>query len=227
MGRVSRAYTSAEQWVDRVVHWFGITGAIIGIIVLMIAAALVTEREPLLWGSLIVYSVGLLGMFVCSALCNHDLSDSSRWAGIFRRLDHAAILLMIAATYTPLALHVLGGVTGWVLFAVVWSVALVGMALRLFHRQPLEARSSLALYLILGWIGVFVLYPLVASASPVVLGLILLGGLLYCAGVPFHLWRHLTFHKAIWHGFVLAAAASHYVAVLLGVALTGGAASSS
>lgn len=227
MGRIARVYSRAEQWADRVVHWFGITGAIVGMIVLMVVAALVTNQEPLLWTSLVIYSVGLLGMFTCSALCNHDLSDSSRWAGLFRRLDHAGILLMIAATYTPLTIHVLGGVTGWVLFAIVWSVALTGMALRLFLRRPLNPRSSLALYLILGWTAVFVLYPLVSAASAPVFILILLGGFLYCAGVPFHLWRRLTFHKAIWHTFVLAAAACHYVAVLLGVALTGGAASSS
>lgn len=224
---MTRVYSRAEQWMDRIVHWFGLTGALFGIVAMMMVAGVVANGDALLWASLVVYSLGLVGMLVCSALCNHDLSDSSRWTGLFHRLDHAGILLMIAATYTPLTLHVMGGTTGWILFAFVWLIALTGMAIRLFRRQPLKPRSSLALYLILGWSVVFALQPLVSSASLAVLVLILVGGGLYSLGVPFYLWKRLPFHNAIWHAFVVAAAACHYTAVLIGVALTGGVASSS
>ncbi|MDN3518244.1 hemolysin III family protein [Aquisalimonas lutea] len=227
MSRLVRAYTRAEQWVDRVVHWIGLSGAIVALVALLIVAGYMAEGSPSLWASLLVYGLGLIGMLVCSTLSNHDFAERSRWAGLYQRLDHAGILLMIAATYTPLTLHVVGGTTGWLLCLFIWLVAGTGMALRLFRRRPLQPRSSVALYLLLGWSGVFALKPLISSASLSVLILVLLGGLLYSLGVPFFLWRRLPFHRAIWHAFVLSAAACHYAAVLIGVALAGGATASS
>lgn len=218
----SRPYSRAEEWLDRAIHWFGLGGAVIGLVALLVVAGLVNERAPLLWPSLIIYGVGLIGMLVGSTLSNHDAADRSRWAGLFQRLDHAGILLLIAATYTPFTVHVVGGAAGWGLAAFVWCVALTGMGLRLFRRAPLRPRSSVALYVLLGWSGVVALEPMVSSASLSVLILLLVGGVLYSAGVPFFLWRRLPFHRAIWHGFVVAAAACHFAAVLLGVALTGG-----
>ena len=219
-------FTWAEQWVDRVIHWVGLCAAAVGFVVLLLMAADATDGSPLLWASLVIYGVGLLGMLGCSAVNNHDFGERSRWAELFARLDHAGILLMIAATYTPLALHMLGGLGGVLLCLVVWSGALVGMAVQLIARGPVPMRWSLGLYVLLGWCGIVALQPLLSSASLTVLGLILCGGVLYSLGIPFFLWRRLPYNRAIWHAFVVAGAACHYVAVLLGVVLGGGLAAS-
>lgn len=220
------AFTSAEQWVDRVIHWVGLTGSAAGLVVLLLTAGYATDASLLLWVSLVIYGVGMVGMFGCSAVNNHDFAERSRWAGLFGRLDHVGILLMIAATYTPLALHILGGIAGVLLCLGVWSGALLGMGMQLLSRSPVPMRWSLGLYILLGWCGIFALQPLLSSASLSVLVLILLGGVLYSLGIPFFLWRRLPYHRAIWHAFVVAGAACHYAAVLVGVALGGGLAAS-
>lgn len=227
MGAILRAYTAAEQWADRGVHWLAVGGAVTGLIALLVVAGLSGDASPLVWTTLGVYGAGLVVMFGCSMLSNHDLSDSSPWAGLFQRLDHAGILFMIAATYTPLTLHIIGGVAGWTLLLFIWAMALFGMGLRLFRRRGLEPRKAFLFYLALGWSAVFVLQPLVSSASLTVAVLVITGGLLYSLGVPFFLWWRLPFHRTIWHAFVVAAASCHYAAVMVGVALTGGMTASS
>jgi hemolysin III len=97
--------------------------------------------------------------------------------------------------------------------ATVWAAALAGIAIKLFWPGRLD-RTSIALYLIMGWSGVFALGPIAAALAPVTLSLIAVGGVLYSAGVVFHIWRSLRFQNAIWHGFVLSAALCHYAAVV-------------
>ncbi|MEX0730939.1 MAG: hemolysin III family protein [Aquisalimonadaceae bacterium] len=212
-----RYYTAAEQWVDRILHWFAIATAVAAVAGLLMLA--LRHNDNLLSGSVLLYGLGLLGMLSCSALCNHDLSDRSRYTELFRRLDHAAILFMIAATYTPLALVLMGGVWGWGLFAFVWTVALTGIVIRLITRGPLRPAVSIALYLLLGWSILGVLEPLLAVAPLSVLVLLFCGGLLYSSGVLFFVWKRMPYHISIWHGFVLSAAGCHYAAILFAVVL--------
>ena len=113
-----------------------------------------------------------------------------------------AIYLLIAGTYTPFALVALGDRAGLGLLGTVWMVALAGSALAWLRPRQFE-RTGIVLYLALGWIGLPLLDRLIAA-----------GGMLYTAGVGFHLWHRLPGHNAVWHGFVLAAAACHYFAVL-------------
>lgn len=160
--------------------------------------------------SLAIYGSGLLAMLSCSALYNingHALSP------LWRRLDHAAIFVMIAGTYTPFAAIAIGGAWGTGLLIYVWAVALAGAALKLFCPGRLE-RLSLAAYLLLGWTILPIIDRLAAVISPEALAWLLAGGVLYTTGVLFYRWRSLRYHRAIWHGFVLSAAACQYVAVL-------------
>jgi hemolysin III len=164
------------------------------------------------WIALSLYAAGLMSMTGCSALYNLTSSTAS-WKSAFRRLDHAAIFVMIAGTYTPFALIALRGDLGTALLAFVWAVALTGVALKLLCPWRFE-QSSIAVYLLLGWTILAVL-PSLAAAVPVICLLLLgAGGVLYSLGVVFHLWARLPYHNAVWHGFVLGAAACHYVAVL-------------
>ncbi|HLG88853.1 MAG TPA: hemolysin III family protein [Alphaproteobacteria bacterium] len=160
---------------------------------------------------LAIYAMGLVLMFACSALYN--LIGPSTWKSIFRRLDHAAIFVMIAGTYTPFTLAPAAGSHGRQMLAFVWCVAAVGVAAKLFLGARFK-RLSVAVYLLLGW-------TILADPGPVFRGmpmnailLLAAGAVLYTLGVPFHLWSRLRYQAAIWHAFVLAGAGCHYAAVI-------------
>ena len=127
---------------------------------------------------------------------------------------------MIAGTYTALLsqVHSSFWIVGLVGF--VWSGAIGGAALNIFAPQSLE-RIAVALYLALGWSAIVVIKPLIVDLPPHALTLVLAGGLLYSGGVPFYLWRNLKFQTAIWHGFVVVAAACHFTAILEAVTQVG------
>lgn len=212
-----RVYSRGEQWADRLVHWLGIGMAVSAVVGLLLLAF--QRSDPWLSTSVVLYGTGLLLMLICSALCNHDLAQRSRHAELFKRLDHSAILFMIAATYTPFTLNSLRGPWGWGLFAFVWTVASIGIVLKLLMPGPLRYGLSIGIYLALGWSVLVVFQPLISAVSVSVLILLLAGGLLYSSGVFFYLWKRLPYHVSIWHGFVIAAAGCHYAAVLVGVVL--------
>ena len=192
-----------EILADWIVHAVGLVCGVVGGIGLFVMAACTPK------GSLLVpvgvYIAGLLAMLTCSALYHVLRSHPRRdW---LRRLDHAAIFVMIAGTYTPVA--ALGLERPWdlALIAAGWAVAAVGVVLKLIKPQSIE-RVSVALYLLQGWIGLFALAAMPRS----VLVLILLGGLVYSGGVIFHLSMR-RYSQALWHGCVLVAATIHYFAI--------------
>ena len=204
-----RALTRGELVADGVIHVVGITAGLIGTAILVIAAA--TRGSPLEFAALITYSGGLLAMLGCSAA--YQILRSSRRREVLRCFDHTAIFLMIAGTYTPFTLLRIRPFWDVVLTATVWSIAAAGIALRLLRPHVFD-RVSLAFYLALGWAGLAAIAPLVPMVHVSTLILLGAGGLLYSAGVVFHVWERLPFQNAIWHGFVLVAAGAHYAAVL-------------
>jgi hemolysin III len=197
-----------EQSLDRLLHWVGLVVSPGAVAALIWAARHGSARVV---AGVLVYGVGLLGMIGCSAL--YHLSRDAQRKAFFRRLDHAAIFLLIAGTYTPFALNVIGGFEGIGLLAFVWIVAACGMTLKLFRPRMIES-ASVALYLLLGWSALAIVGRLLAALSMSTLLLLAAGGVLYTVGVAFHLWRGLPYQNAIWHGFVLSGAACHYMAVL-------------
>tara|TARA_R110001606_G_scaffold384537_1_gene547514 strand:- start:152 stop:658 length:507 start_codon:yes stop_codon:yes gene_type:complete len=159
----------------------------------------------------IVYGAGLLVSIGASAA--YHLIAERRAREIARRCDRMAIYLLIAGTYTPFALVALGDRAGLGLLGTVWMVALAGSVLAWLRPRQFE-RTGIVLYLALGWIGLPLLDRLIAAVPAATVWLLAAGGMLYTAGVGFHLWHRLPGHNAVWHGFVLAAAACHYFAVL-------------
>lgn len=202
-------YRSGERAADRWVHIVGIGGGIAG--ATAVGAVAAARGSALLLLCAAVYAAGLLAMLGCSELYN--LAPPSPRKEFLRRLDHAAIFAMIAGTYVPFALGALGGTTGLALVAGVGLLAAGGIAIKLLPPRCLE-RLSIAVYLLLGWSVVLVAEPVALALSAGGLSRVLAGGALYSAGVGFHLWRRLPFHNALWHGFILAAAACHYAAVM-------------
>jgi hemolysin III len=164
----------------------------------------------------LVYSVCLVAMLGCSAAYNLA-SDASR-RGFLRQLDHAAIFLMIAGTYTPFTTCRLHGVWGIGMTTAVWTGAVTGAVMKLICPRRVEQVSTVA-YLALGWIILVGMRPLLSSVDIQTAVLLGVGGVLYTIGTGFHLWRALPFHNAIWHSFVLVAASCHYAAILHGVVM--------
>ncbi|WP_281927866.1 PAQR family membrane homeostasis protein TrhA [Roseibium album] len=210
-----RAQSLAELIADGAIHTIGICLGLTATVVL--AVTLWNTGDPTRQITVMIYAACLMTMLICSALYNMLAKDHK--SGILRRLDHAAIFLMIAGTYTPLAGVIIGGWTGGILLAIVWTGALSGALLKLVHLSRTE-RLTVPIYLGLGWVVVFAANPLIERASTFGFYMILAGGLLYTIGTAFYAWKKLPFQNAIWHAFVLAAAVCHFSAVLHDVALT-------
>jgi hemolysin III len=193
-----------ELLADVAVHALGLALGAAGGVAMFLAA----ERGQLL--PVTVYLAGLLAMLACSTV--YSVWRSCRWRDWLRRLDHAAIFVMIAGTYTPLALRL---PAGWAvgLTTGVWTAALAGVAAKLLQPRRVEA-LSVALYLVLGWVGVIAIEPLLASLDRATLILLLAGGVVYSAGVIFHVAVHWPYARALWHGSVVIAAAIHYAAIM-------------
>lgn len=211
--------TRLQRWeirVDGAIHVVAIAAALIGAIILLLVAANRGGVEDVT--AVAIYSAGLITMFGCSAAYN--LGRFTRHVDWLRGLDQAAIFLMIAGTYTPFTVIDLRGAWSWSFTSVVWSLAIVGVLLRLLHGR-LFARLSIALYLALGWCGLVAIFPLAQSLHVATLILLVIGGALYTIGIVFHLWERLPFQTAIWHLFVVAAAAVHFAAVTVSVATAG------
>jgi hemolysin III len=197
-----------ELLADAAVHALGLALGTAGVVAMLIVAAQSTVHGQLL--PVTVYLAGLVAMLGCSAL--YHVWRSCRWRDWLRRFDHAAIFVMIAGTYTPLVLRL---PQGWAigLTVGVWTAAVVGVVAKLFQPRRIEA-LSVALYLVLGWVGVIAAEPLLASLDQATLILLLLGGVVYSAGVVFHLAAHWRYARALWHGSVVIAAAIHYAAIM-------------
>lgn len=204
-------YDRAETIADAVVHILSVALAIGGGAVLVVIAAHATFEQ---FAAVAIYLAGLLAMVGFSAAYNLWPVSPVKWW--LRRFDHSAIYLLIAATYTAFVLP-LDGRAPAILLAVVWSAAAIGIAIKLVWPGRFD-RAAIVLYLMMGWSAVFAFGPIAAALAPVTLVLIALGGVLYSAGVVFHVWRGLRFQNAIWHGFVLSAALCHYAAVLTSLA---------
>jgi hemolysin III len=203
-----RDYDMAEITVDAIVHTVGLVLGIAGAVVLILYAARSDGVGDLPVS--IVYVIGLLAMLGFSAAYN--LWPVSRIKWVLRRFDHSAIYLLIAATYTPFIALTKAGWLAFALLAYVWTVAVAGIAMKIVLPGRFD-RLSIAIYLLLSWSGVM-MFDVIAALPPSTLWLLGAGGLFYTAGVAFHLWSGLRFQNAIWHVFVVVAAAFHYTAVL-------------
>lgn len=200
-------YSPAELWADGAVHATGLTMALAGSAVFLAILAGRVSTGQMAAASL--YVATLLLSIGASAAYNVWPAGRTKW--LLRRLDHSAIYLLIAGTYTPFIAH--SG--AWRLMAAVWAIALTGVLIKLAAPGRFD-RLAIALYLALGWSGIAAYYAVFAGLAAPVFWLLLAGGLTYSAGVIFHVWERLRFQNAIWHAFVLGAATTHFIAVWFG-----------
>ena len=206
------AYARSERIADGTMHAIGVLGALTGAIVLLAWSADVATPAQIM--ALAVYGATLIATFVASAF--YHFTPWLEIRPLLRRIDHAAIYLKIAGTYTPLVVMI-GTGFAYAVLAVVWALAMIGMVLKLFFwRTP--GRFGPALYLIMGWLSlalIWSLWPIVPVSAIILMAV---GGFLYTLGVPFYASEMMKYAIAIWHGFVVTASACFFAAIAISVA---------
>jgi hemolysin III len=205
------SYARSERIADGTMHAIGVLGALTGAVLLMVWSAGAASAGQMF--AIAIYGATLIATFAASAM--YHFTPWERIRPLLRRFDHAAIYLKIAGTYTPLVV-LIGSGFAYAVLALVWALAVCGVVLKLFFwRTP--GRFGPALYLIMGWLSlalIWSLWPLVPVSAMILMGV---GGLLYTAGVPFYASETMKFSIAIWHGFVVAASACFFAAIAISV----------
>ncbi|WP_372609613.1 hemolysin III family protein [Halomonas sp.] len=207
-------FSGVEELLHSISHGIGAALSLAGVVVLLVLASLATQVDPWKIVGISCYGISLVLLYSASTLY-HGIRHP-RLKECFQSLDHCAIYLLIAGTYTPFLLVNLRGPTGWTLFATIWSLALAGIACKLVwpHRF---AVLRVAIYLLMGWLIVFAGDELAASLSPAGLNLLIAGGVTYTLGVAFYAISAIPFNHAIWHLFVMGGSTCHYFAVYTAV----------
>ncbi|MFA6230814.1 MAG: hemolysin III family protein [Rhodanobacter sp.] len=203
-------YSFGDELASSVIHGIGIVLSIAGLAVLVAFAAL--HGNALTVVACAVFGTSLVLLYTASTLY-HSVSLVAAKPAL-RTLDHIAIYVLIAGTYTPFTLIALPGAWGWSLFTAVWTLALLGSALELGLLRRYH-KLAVLLYVGMGWIGMIAFEPLSRHLQAGGIALLIGGGLAYTLGVPFYLWRKLPYHHTLWHVFVLAGSVLHFLAVLL------------
>ena len=205
-----RGQSQAEEIANSISHGLGLLAALVGTPFLIMHAARYGDAGFIVGAS--VFSATMIFLYLASTL--YHVLPMGKAKGVFRVIEHSAIFLLIAGTYTPFTLGVLRGAWGWTLFGVVWGLAAVGVALKVFDKASHPILST-GLYLLMGWVVVIALNPLLARMPTAGLLWLLAGGLSYTAGVVFFATdSRLQYGHLIWHLFVIAGTACHYFAVL-------------
>lgn len=198
-----------EEKLNALTHGFGALLALAGLVILMVASHLHGSIWHLI--SFGIYGVSLVLLYLASTLY-HSFTDR-KLKYIFKIVDHSAIYLLIAGTYTPFALVILHGIWGWTVFGVIWSLAIIGIVLQVFFVNRFKILSTIA-YITMGWLMLICLKQLIAVLSPAGLWWLIIGGLFYTIGALFYLFRWFPYNHTVWHLFVLAGSASHFITIL-------------
>ena len=214
---ITTGYSIKEEIAHSITHGVGLLLSVLGLVTLLVYSNQYGDAWHVVSSS--IYGATLIALYASSTLYHAvTIPDLKK---MLQKLDHAAIFLLIAGTYTPFTLVNLRGGWGWTLFGMVWSIAIAGMVMELIVSKRYK-RISLGLYLGLGWLVMIAIEPMLANVASGGLLLLLAGGLFYSLGVIFYVWKTLLYHHAIWHLFVLAGSACHFFAVFVYV-IPGGA----
>ena len=204
-----KTQTLVEEIANSITHGLGLVLSVAAFTILVVYASM--EGDPWRITAFSIYGSSLTILYLVSTLY-HSLTNS-RIKAIFRRLDHAAIYLLIAGTYTPFILISLR--TTWVIYIlpIVWTMAVIGVYIKVFYIHRYE-RLTLVYYIIMGWMALIAVKPLFNSIPIESFVWIIVGGVAYTTGVIFYVWNRLPFNHTIWHGFVLAGSFSHFMGML-------------
>jgi hemolysin III len=201
---------SVEELANTLTHGLGLVLSVIGFIVLAVLAGLRGDPWSIL--SVVVYGLSLVILYAASTI--YHCTTSPQLKKRLQIVDHCCIYLLIAGSYTPFGLVILGGAFGPALLAGIWAFAIVGIILKLIFGDRYPA-VSVTSYVIMGWLGVFAVQPIFNTLGTMPVALAVAGGIAYTLGVVFFPWKSIRHHHAIFHVFVLAGSIFHYAAVVL------------
>lgn len=199
------SYSRLEEQINTMTHAIGFVLAIIGLVVLFIKSRTVAECIIS-----VVYGLSLAFMFLSSSM--YHATENIHWRAILRKVDHTAIYLLIAGTYSPFLLLAVGGQVGWYAAGAVWAIGIMGIAFKMLMGDKYP-KLGVATYALMGWFALFLIYPIYQSLSASGFSLLVLGGLCYSLGIPFYMMKSRHYSHAVWHVFVVAGAACHFLAI--------------
>lgn len=198
-----------EEIANSISHGLGLVLALVAVPVLVLSAMRAGNVRFLIGVS--VFGATMVLLYLASTLYHSVTHEAAkRW---FRLFDHTAIFLLIAGSYTPFALGVLRGPWGWSMLAAVWTLAIVGITLKIIERTR-HSRISIVLYVLMGWLAVVATKPILELIPPQGILLILAGGIAYTGGLAFFAAHRIRYNHFIWHLFVIAGTTCHFFAVL-------------
>ncbi len=211
MSSIQASYSPKEEMANAISHGLGILLGVIAL-VLLVVKSLNAGSDTLTLVSMSLYGASIIVLFTASTLY-HSIAypAAKRW---LKTLDHCAIYLLIAGSYTPFMLVTLRTPLAIGLMAVIWAIALFGIIMKLFFVYRFK-KLSLVTYLAMGWLSLIVIYQLAVNLELGGLILLAVGGVIYSLGVIFYVWHKLPYNHAIWHLFVLAGCACHFLAIYL------------
>ncbi|MEM8542333.1 MAG: hemolysin III family protein [Pseudomonadota bacterium] len=210
-------YARSERVADGIIHILGVSGALLGTALLLTWASFRLGVGEVT--ALTIYCLTVIAGFTASA-CYH-MTPWEHFRPVLRRIDHAAIYLKIAGTYTPLVVMI-GSLSSYLILTLVWGLAAFGTVTKLFYWQLPTRSSGTLFYLAMGWISVLIIYPLGFVMPESAIWLIIVGGLTYTSGVVFYKWESLKYSNAIWHGFVFVASGCFFAAITIGAVSAAG-----
>jgi len=202
-------YSLAEEKMNFITHLVGAALSVIGLAVLIYFS--VRENNLRMFISFSAYGLSMLVLYISSTLYHSGFSPRVRH--FFRIADHCSIYLLIAGTYTPIALIGLGGKTGWTLATIIWSIAFIGIIFKTKFVHKYNFISTIV-YLLMSWLCIAFAKQLIADLPRATLIWLLIGGFFYTTGITFYLWHKLHHNHGIWHIFVLCGSISHFICIL-------------
>ncbi len=203
-------YTPKEELWNCLIHGLGIGLSLAGLVLLIVFSSLYGDAWVIV--STIIFGLSMTVLYTASTLYHAFKSEAIKKR--LKKFDHISIYYLIAGTYTPFLLVSLRGVTGWVLFGIIWGLAALGTFLKLKSGGSGTKIWSIGLYLLMGWLIVFASKSLAAAISDLGLIFLIIGGLFYTFGILFYIWKSKRYTHAIWHFFVLSGTVMHFFAVL-------------
>ncbi|OCL26214.1 hemolysin D [Orenia metallireducens] len=200
---------TVEEITNAILHGIGLGLAIAALVVLVVLATIFGDVWYIV--SFSIYGSTLIILYLSSTL--YHSFPKGKVKDIFRIFDHASIYLLIAGTYTPLTLVALRGPLGWTIFGIVWGITVLGIAYKIFWIGRFKIFSTI-LYIIMGWLVIFVIKPLIAVLNVNSIVFLVIGGVLYTVGTIFYAWNKMKYNHAIWHLFVLGGSICHFFTIL-------------
>ncbi len=207
---LTKHQTLGEKIADSVTHGIGAVLSIAALVILVVISSRIGDNWRIV--SFSIYGASLFILYLSSTLY-HSL-PRGKAQRVFNIFDHTAIYVLIAGSYTPITLISMRGAWGWTLFGLIWGLAILGILYSTFFRGRFKILST-SIYLIMGWLVVLAFKPMLRMVPHGMLVWLIVGGVFYSLGVVFYLWKNLKYNHMIWHLFVLAGSASHFIGFLI------------